>query len=147
EEQNAAGGMSRKTARLAAQRQFGNAALIEEEVRRVHMLPWLGTVAQDLRYAWRGLSRSPVFTVTAVLVIALGIGSSTAVFSVVDRILFRPLPYPEPDRLVSVGLLAPTADTNEFLMAPAYLGFLERRTPFVNLAAFAFSSDCDLTEE
>lgn len=147
EELNAEGGMSRETARLAARRQFGNAAFVEEEVRRVHALPWLGTVAQDLRYAWRGFGRSPVFTLTAVLIVALGIGSSTAVFSVVDRILFRPLPYPDADRLVSVGLLAPSADTNEFLMAPSYLGFRERQTPFVNLAAFAFSSECDLTEE
>ena len=110
------------------------------------MKHWIAALAQDLRYAVRGFTRSPVFFSMAVLTIALGIGASSAVFSVVDRILFRPLPYPEADRLVSVGMLAPAADNNEFLTASVYLRFRERQAPFESMAAFAFTSDCDLSE-
>lgn len=139
-------GMPLREARSRARRQFGNAALIEEDVRRIHAPPWLGTIGQDIRYAVRCFGRSPVFTLAAVFTIALGIGASTAVFSVVDRILFRALPYPDAGRLVSVGMLAPGADTNEFLPAPAYLRFRERQAPFSSMASFGFTSDCDLTE-
>jgi hypothetical protein len=64
----------------------------------------LDIVAQDIRFAARGFVRTPTFTVAAVFAIALGIGAGTAVFSVVDRILFRSLPYFDADRLVSVAL-------------------------------------------
>src|SRR5689334_4904291 len=100
----------------------------------------------DLRYAWRALRRSPGFTAGAVLTLAVGIGASTAVFSVVDRILFRPLPYSEPERLASVGFLAPAADTNEFLPTGAFLRLRDRQRVFAGMTAFGFISDCDLTE-
>lgn len=145
-EMNAEAGMAPQEARSRARRQFGNAALIEEDVRRIHALPWLAPIGQDIRYALRCFGRSPVFTLAAVLTIALGIGASTAVFSVVDRILFRALPYPDAGKLVSVGMLAPGADTNEFLPVAAYLRFRERQTPFSSMASFGFTSDCDLTE-
>ncbi|HYW42352.1 MAG TPA: ABC transporter permease [Bryobacteraceae bacterium] len=105
-----------------------------------------GAIVQDLHYGLRSFRRTPAVALTAVVTIALGIGASAAVFSVVDRILFRALPYPDADRLVSVGMLAPVADTNEFLMAPVYLRFRERQTAFSGMAGFAFISDCDLTE-
>src|ERR1700739_4976358 len=94
-EMNRDAGMPAEEARHRARRQFGNTALIEEETRRMRGFPWLESVAQDVRYALRGFGRSPVFTATAALTIALGIGASTAVFSLVDRLLFRPLPYPD----------------------------------------------------
>src|SRR5579864_6511025 len=93
------------------------------------------TLFQDLRYAARGLVRSPLFTLTAVFAAALGIGSSTAVFSVVDRILFRSLPYPQDDRLVSVGMMAPL-DWNEFLFADAYFDWGKHQTPFSSITSF-----------
>src|SRR5215831_9774198 len=75
---------------------------------------------QDLRYGLRGLRRNPGSALAAVVAAALGIGASTAVFSAIDRILFRPLPYAGEDRLVSVGIITPL-DNNEFLFADGYL--------------------------
>jgi len=140
-------GMSPEQARAAARRQLGNAALLEEDVRRVYALPWFQTIGQDVRYALRGFRRSPAFTVAAVLTIALGIGASSAVFSVVDRILFRPLPYPDAGRLVSFGMVAPSADKNEFLIAENYVRLRARQTPFTSFTSFGFISPCDLTEQ
>ncbi|MGD1097649.1 MAG: ABC transporter permease [Bryobacteraceae bacterium] len=105
------------------------------------------SLRQDLRYALRGMARSPIFTLTAVLAAALGIGATTAVFSVVDRILFRSLPYPQDDRLVSLGMMAPL-DTNEFLLPDAYFIWRKNQQPFEFITSFtAGVVDCDLTEE
>ncbi len=102
------------------------------------------TLLHDLRYATRVLARNRMFAVSAILTAALGIGSTTAVFSVVDRILFRSLPYPSSDRLVSVGMLAPL-DTNEFLFAGNYLDFRRYQTPFESMTSFtAGVAGCDL---
>ena len=103
---------------------------------------------QDLRYAARGFRRSPVFTLTAVLAIALGIGATTAVFSVVDRLLFRSLPYPDSDRLVSVGIMAPALDNQEFMLGTAYVQWRQHETPFEGLTSqLPGTADCDLTAE
>lgn len=104
------------------------------------------SLGQDLRYALRGLRRNPLFTLTAVFAAALGIGSTTAVFSVVDRILFRSLPYPHDERLVSLGMMAPL-DTNEFLFAENYFDWRRHQKPFESVTSFvAGSYDCDLTQ-
>jgi putative ABC transport system permease protein len=145
-ELNRQAGMPPETAESAARRQFGNTTLIGEEMRGMHVNTFLESLAQDVRYALRGFLRNPIFTLTAVLAAALGIGSSTAVFSVVDRILFRSLPYPNDDRLVSVGMMAPV-DTNEFLFPDAYFDWRKHQTPFESITSFtAGVVDCDLTE-
>ena len=101
----------------------------------------------DIRYALRVLRRNPVFSLTAILAAALGIGASSAVFSAVDRILFRALPYSGEDRLVSVGMLAPL-DTNEFLFADPYIDLRRDPGPFAQVTAFqAGEIPTDLTEE
>jgi putative ABC transport system permease protein len=99
----------------------------------------------DLRCAQRQLRKNPGFAIAAVLTLALGIGATTAMFSLVDRILFRSLPYPHDRELVSVGIIAPIID-GEFLFASGYLDWRQHQTPFANFASSTGVSDCDLTE-
>jgi len=98
----------------------------------------------DLRFALRGLRRHPGFALAAVVAAALGIGPATAVFSVVDRVLWRPLPYSGADRLVSTGMMAPL-DTSEFVFAPSLVALRRAPGPFAAVTAFqAGAIECDL---
>jgi predicted permease len=102
-------GMSRKEAQQAARRAFGNSTLIEERSREVWQLPVVESLGRDLKMVFRRLRKSPGFATTVILTLAIGIGANTAVFSVVNSVLFRPLPYPEAEQLVAVRLIAPGA--------------------------------------
>jgi predicted permease len=102
-------GMSRNEAEQAARRSFGNATLLEERSREVWQLPWLESIGRDLKLVFRRLGRSPGFAATVILTLAIGIGANTAVFSVLNSVLFKPLPYPKPNQLVAVRLIAPGA--------------------------------------
>ncbi len=97
-----AAGMPREAARLAAQRAFGNVTLLEEQGRDVWRWRVVEDVWADLRSALRQLRRSPSFAATAILTLALGVGANTAVFSAIRAVLLQPLPFADPDRLVSV---------------------------------------------
>jgi macrolide transport system ATP-binding/permease protein len=96
-------GTSRKEAERTARREFGNATLIEQRSREVWQWPTLESIVADLRYTFRQLCRAPGFAVTAIVVIALGIGASVAIFAFVDAALLEPLPYADPNRLMAVN--------------------------------------------
>ena len=138
-------GLTPSEALRAALLQLGGAEQARQAYRERASLPWLDTLRHDARYAVRGFRRNPVFTVTAVITLALGIGATTAVFSVVDRILFRALPYADPDRLVSVGLTAPIIP-QEFVLGAWYYQWRDHSSPFVSLTSEGGEYSCDLTE-
>ena len=87
----------------AARRRLGNLLHTRESMRRVWIGAWSDALRQDAHFTWRSWRRHPGFAAGAILVLALGLGASTALFAALDRVLFRPLPYPDADRLVSVG--------------------------------------------
>ena len=97
-------GLSPAEARAAARRRFGNTALVMQQAREADLLFRLESLLTDLRHTLRSLARSPGFAMAAVLTLAVAIGATTAIFSVVDGVLLRPLPFPDADRLVRVTL-------------------------------------------
>src|SRR5712672_779499 len=124
-EELVAEGMPKKEAAEAARREFGNMTLIEEDSRAIWQWPTAESFLSDVRYGVRMLRASPGFTAVAVLTLALGIGANAAIFSVVNAILLRPLPYPEPERLVRVWESAPSKGYFRNVVNP--LNFLDWR--------------------
>ena len=96
--------LSPEEAQLAAQRRFGNRTWLEEETRQMAGLGFIEVVRQDLRFALRSFRRTPGFTAIAVLTLAIGIGANTAIFSAVNTLLLRPLPFDRPEQLMKVSL-------------------------------------------
>jgi putative ABC transport system permease protein len=102
EDDNTARGLSPEEARRQARVHFGNPRVVRERVWRYRSLPGMDDIWRDLRFALRGLQKTPGFTIIAVLVIAVGIGVNTAVFSVINTVLLKPLTYPHPQELVEL---------------------------------------------
>jgi putative ABC transport system permease protein len=141
-EANVASGLSAVEARRTALARLGGLAQTTEAVRDVRAT-WVDATWRDVRHALRSLRATPSFTIVALAVLTLSIGSSTAIFSVVDAVVLRGLPFPDADRLVAVGELnvKDASDQGLNLVAPQnFLDWRARQRVFTGLAAIGYAS-------
>jgi hypothetical protein len=143
-EEEIAAGVPPREARKSALRKMGGVSQFQEECRDMRRLNLMDDFMKDLRYAGRSLRRSPGFAALAVLIMALGIGANTAVFSVVNAVLLRPLAYRDPDRIVTLsgartsdaaaGARRPTRDQLTPVSGPDFLDWHDRSSSFEAMA-------------
>lgn len=141
EAENRGRGLSPDEARYAARRQFGGVEQIKERAREQRSGRWVEDLARDLRRSLRSLGKQRGFTATAVLTLALCVGANIAIFAVVDTVLLRPLPFAEPDRLVTVfnaypGASLPRSETS-------FANYADRRGAIPALASMAIYQNAD----
>ena len=140
EEEQRVSGLSQEDARYAARRAFGNVTLIREQAREAWGWVRLESFVQDVRYALRQLSRNPGFTAICILTLALGIGATTAIFSVVDSLLLRPLQYPNAPRIVRIWMTFQPRGMMEIPSSePEFLEYRESQS-FAHVAAFSMGT-------
>jgi predicted permease len=128
-------GMSPEAARYAALRKFGNVARVKEETRKVWSHAWLEQFVQDLRFGAGSLRKNPGFATVTILTLALGIGACTTIFSVVNSVLIRSLPYEDVSRLVYLFTPIPRFLVPAETMMPSYADFLDLKKQSHSIAA------------
>ncbi len=133
-------GMPPEEARLAARRAYGGVEQAKQLHRNERSYQGMTQTIQDIRHTLRQLRKSPGFTVTAILMLALGIGATTAIFSIVVGVLLRPLPFPDPDRLVAVGDILEGSDSSfgaqSRVTAPDVRNYMRDTRSFSNLGGY-----------
>jgi len=130
-------GMTEAEASWAARRQFGNVTLLKEANREMHGIRFIETFVQDIRHGLWMPRRNPGFTFVAVLTLALGIGANTAIFSVVYAVLLRPLPFKEPERLITLQSVdVRRSDSHSSVSYPNFVDWPAQSESFERLAAF-----------
>src|SRR5579864_9674781 len=127
-------GMSPREAYEAAQRSFGNFTLQKERTRDMDILGWLESFAQDVRFGVRSLAKNPGFAAVAILTLALGIGANTAIFSVVNAVLIRPLPFDHPEQIVWFQDMEAKAIWPH--SAPEFIAYRDRNHTLSQIAAY-----------
>ena len=130
-------GESPGDARAHALREFGNVPLVEEVTRGMWATAARERLARDFRFALRTLTRDASFSLVAIVTLALGIGATVAVFAIVNSILLRPLPFPNPDALVMVWEKAPQGSPKNLVNAPNYLAWRARNRAFDGIGAIS----------
>jgi putative ABC transport system permease protein len=136
-EENLRAGLSPAEARRQAILKFGGVEGVKEDYRGERGLPFIETLLQDARYAMRMLRKNPGFAAVAIFTLALGIGASTAIFSVVDAVLLRALPYPKVERIVRVWEKAPDGHAMN-LADPNFDDFVAQNNTFADLAGYEY---------
>jgi putative ABC transport system permease protein len=131
-----AGGMTRKDAEATARRQFGSPLRVRESSRDVKLLPWLEGLIRDVRHAVRALRNVPTVSAVAIVTLALGIGANTAVFSVVNAVLLRPLPYKDGNRLVWVWSTDPKNPAAKWMSQPDFVDVRAQSRSLAELASW-----------
>jgi predicted permease len=144
EEEQRDNGKSPEEARYAAQRAFGNAILIREQTREAWGWTPFERLWQDIRYACRQLKRSPGFAIATILILALGIGAVTAVFSLIDTALLKMLPVHDPEQLVELRAVNPAFDVNNNFSYPAFKSFENQTQVLAGALAFRKLADVDV---
>jgi putative ABC transport system permease protein len=134
---NIRAGMEPTEARRAARLKFGGAEQTREATRDEFRFVWLRDAGRDLRIAFRGLVRVPSFSVTAILTIGLGIGAASAMFTVVDGVLLRPLPYPDADRIVQLFQISEKGTRGGNVSEPNFLDWQAQTRGFAAMAETA----------
>jgi predicted permease len=137
-------GQTSSEARAAAHKEFGNVALAAEVTRDTWGWNWLVELLQDVRYGVRNMLRTPGFALVTVLTLALGIGANTAIFSVVDAVLFRALPYRDAGKLVWATNFA-SEQKQTLVFADEYAGWRTQNHVFENIAAYSPAAEYTLT--
>jgi hypothetical protein len=132
-------GMSAEDARFAARRAFGGVEQAKEHQRDARSFRWISDLIQDVRYASRDLGRHPGFALATILILALGIGANTGIFSLIDSLLLRALPVPEPHRLVQI-LLIERGRRGESLSYPVVRALQEQPDLFAGVCGFSGAS-------
>ena len=138
--QNLAAGMSQKEARADALKRFGGPALALDKAQDADTLAWFETIFQDVRYGVRNMRSNPFVTIVALLSLALAIGASTAVFSVIDAVLLRSLPYREPGRIALLWMTNALNGTRVNASVPNFDDWKGRSRSFENLAMYGESN-------
>ena len=135
-------GLSRADAIARARKQLGHTVAQREATRDAWGFPAIDSVVQDVRYAIRGLRRTPGFTVAAVLTLALGIGANAAIFGVIDRLMFRPLPYlRDPGQVSGVYLQVSPNGRRTTMMTVPYTRYLDLMSDNRSFAEYAAVSE------
>src|SRR5580704_8424528 len=138
-------GMTREEARRQARLSVGGIDQVKEECREERGVQHMENLLQDLRYGWRMLVKKPAFTIVAVLTLALGVGANTALFSIVNAVLLRSLPYRDPDRLVRIFFNEPGVGLRDVRFSKPELDDLQTRAGVFEDVSPIFEGSEDLT--